>query len=90
MLSEKGIEAKAADLEKQGDAPLFCGGFVEGARWANKYSSAEIFGLCRAKDAEIAELLAILSDIKTAVDGLDAEMPSSIYRVLRITLDRYK
>lgn len=90
MLSEKEIEAKAEYLEKRGDAPLFCGGFVEGARWANKYSSAEIFGLRRAKDAEIAELVAMLKRIKTAVDEYDADMDTAIYSDLQVILNRYE
>lgn len=52
-MNSKKIKAHASKLLLQGDAPLFVGGFIEGAAWANEQNATEIARL----EAEKAELL---------------------------------
>ena len=42
MLTKERIEAKGRALLSAGDAPLFVGGFMEGATWANAKNAQEI------------------------------------------------
>ena len=42
MLTKERIEAKGRALLSAGDAPLFVGGFIEGATWANAKNAQEI------------------------------------------------
>lgn len=42
MLTKERIEAKGLALLSAGDAPLFVGGFMEGATWANAKNAQEI------------------------------------------------
>lgn len=42
MLTKEEIQKRAQQLKEQGDAPLFVGGWIEGATWANEQNAGRI------------------------------------------------
>ena len=54
MLTEEEIREESIICENSGEAPLWCSGFREGARWANEQNAVEI--------AELKDKIADLED----------------------------
>ena len=48
MLTKQAITKEANRMLKEGDAPLFVGGWTEGATWANEQNAQEIAELVEA------------------------------------------
>ena len=90
MLTEKEIQTKALELVAMGEAPLWGGGFVNGATWANETISAQIAELLAVNSEQASKIVDLQTrrdeHLRTIADlmGEKAELTTALNSALNI------